>query len=654
LNLSNTHILSANSTPSKKLLVTIGIFLTLIVGIASHFAGPNISLKLFNLLPIAFVTWYAGRASGLLIVVVCLLFWQVNLQFWEAKSFGLILWSSVERVAIFTGVVIMLDYIRQHFHSQLHRAEERYMRIVESAIEGIIAVDKQNVIRFVNAPAATLLGSVSSEIVGKHISIFLHDEHSRSRLMQRLEQTPSIRQPFEIQILTSNATPRWALVDATPSVNNQTGSAECVLLLVDISDRKKTEAELQQRYEQISAMQRLSFGLAQSLHLEQRLQNALSVVLDVTTFDAGLIYLLDETHNDLVVQFSRGLTPEFLEKVEHWKIGKGNTGKAAETGIPIYLDDAATDSLFDPTLRTLENIRGFATIPLVSKGKLLGVLSIIQRQPFTFSDDLKLMLQTFGKQIGVALENATLYESTREREQELREMSHTMVRLQEDERKRFAREIHDGLSQVLTMLKINTELTVKSFESEPEKSLTYLQEVLTLANEAEAEAKHLANDLRPTILDDFGLKAAIKLHAANFERRTGISVDLHLPFYEARFDSMIETSLFRIVQELLANVAKHAQATKVTIQFLIRDGVLALIVADNGKGFLLHEQEQHADNIHHGLRNMRERVEFFGGTFRVESTPHHGTEIMIEIPIRNNALATDEPSPKSTAQESVH
>ncbi len=511
-----------------------------------------------------------------------------------------------------------------------------------------------NIIRFVNTPAATFLGSVSSEIVGKNISVFLHDEHSRSRLMQRLEQSPNVRQPFEIQMLTSNATPRWVLVDATPSVNNQTGGAECVLLLVDISDRKKTEEELQRRYEQIAAMQRLSFGLAQSLHLDQRLQNALSVVLDVTRFDAGLIYLLDETHKDLVVQFSRGLSPLFLEKVEHWKIGKGNTGKAAETGIPIFLDDAANDSLFDQTLRSTENIRGFATIPLISKERLLGVLTIIHRQPFAFSDELKLMLQTFGKQIGVALENATLYKAAREREQELREMSHTIVRLQEEERKRFAREIHDGLSQVLTMLKINTELTLKNFGTEREKALVYLQEVLTLANEAEAEAKHLANDLRPTILDDFGLKAAIKLHAANFERRTGISVDLHLPFYEARFDSMIETNLFRIVQELLANVAKHAQATKVTIQFLIRDGVLALIVADNGKGFILQEQEQRLDNIHHGLRNMHERVEFFGGTFRVESTPDHGTEIMIEIPIRNDALTSDSSLPKSSPQESVH
>ncbi|MBI3195524.1 MAG: GAF domain-containing protein [Ignavibacteriae bacterium] len=639
---------------SRKYLLALGIFLTLFVGVASHFAGPNISLKLFYLLPIAFVTWYAGRTSGLFIVAVCLLIWQANLRLWNLHSLGLILWSSVERTLIFASVVFMLDYIRRHFHSRIHQAEERYTKIVESAIEGIIAVDKTNIIQFVNTPASALLGAAPTEILGKNISLFVRDESSRVQLMKRLDHPQLERRPFEIQMVTANASPRWALVDATPSVNNQTGNEECVLLLIDISNRKKTEEELQRRYEQISAMQRLSFGLAQSLHLDQRLQNALSVVLEVTTFDAGIIYLVDEVSNDLIIQFSHGLAPAFLEEVQHWKIGKGNTGKAAETGLPIFLDDAECDTLFDPKLRAMENIHGFATIPLVSKGRLLGVLSIIHRQPFVFSDELKLMLQTFGKQIGVALENATLYESAREREQELREMSHTMVRLQEDERKRFAREIHDGLSQVLTMLKINTELTLKSFDAEKEKALTYLQEVLTLANEAEAEAKHLANDLRPTILDDFGLKAAIKLHAANFERRTGITLDLHLPFYEARFDTMIETSLFRIVQELLANVAKHAKATKVTIQFLIRDGVLALIVADNGKGFLPHEQELHSENVHHGLRNMRERVEFFGGTLRVESAPHHGTEIMIEIPIRNDAVIPKAEQPGvSTMKHSI-
>ncbi|MBI5217005.1 MAG: PAS domain S-box protein [Ignavibacteriae bacterium] len=639
---------------SRTYLLALGIILTLIVGIASHFAGPNISLKLFYLLPIAFVTWYGGRTPGLLIVALCLLVWQVNLQLWEANSLGMILWSSVERAAIFSGVVFMLDYIRQHFHSQLHHAEERYTKIVESAIEGIIAVDGTNIIKYVNAPAATLLGFAPHEILGKNISTFVRDETSRSQLMQRLHQPLNERQPFEIQIYASSAVPRWVLVDATPSVNNQTGTTEYVLLLIDITDRKKTEEELQRRYEQISAMQRLSFGLAQSLQLDQRLQNALSVVLEVTRFDAGIIYLVDEARKDLIVQFSHGLSPGFLEQVRRWEIGKGNTGLAAKTGLPIFIDDANHDLMFDPKLRAMENIRGFATLPLVSKGRLLGVLSIIHRQPFPFSDELKLMLQTFGKQIGVALENATLYESAREREQELREMSHAMVRLQEEERKRFAREIHDGLSQVLTMLKINTELTIKSFDAEQEKAMTYLQEVLTLANEAEAEAKHLANDLRPTILDDFGLKAAIKLHSANFERRTGIAIDLHLPFYEARFDSMIETSLFRIVQELLANVAKHANATKVTIQFLIRDGVLALIVADNGKGFVRREHVQDADGVHHGLRNMRERVEFFGGTFRVESAPHHGTEIMIEIPLRNNTVIPELLSPNTSPHKAIH
>ncbi|MBI3189564.1 MAG: GAF domain-containing protein, partial [Ignavibacteriales bacterium] len=560
---------------SRKNIIAIGVVLTLLVGIASHYAGPNISLKLFYLLPIAYVTWYAGQNAGFTIVALCFGIWQVNLQLWGATSFGLIVWSSLERLVILAGSVFTLDYIRKHFVSKLNAAEERYARMVESAIEGIVAVDEAGMIRFVNTRAANLFGCVPSELVGKNLMEFARDEPSGERLKRMTEHPHQEECPCEIQLMKSNSASLWTIVNATSSIDNQTGKHETVLLLTDISERKKSEEELRQRYEQISAMQRLSFGLAQSLQLDQRLQNALSIVIEVTTFDAGLIYLVDETRGELVVQFSSGISPSFRELVQHWEIGKGNMGKVAQTALPIFLEDAEFDSRFDQQLRAMENIHGFAGIPLVSKERVLGVLGIVHHQPFIFSDELKLMLQTFGKQIGFALENAKLYETAREREQDIREMSHTIVRLQEDERKRIAREIHDGLSQVLTMLKINAELTLKSFDDDREKAATYLREVLTLANEAETEAKQLANDLRPTILDDFGLKAAIKLHATNFERRTGITVDLHLPFYEALFDSMIETSLFLIVQELLPNVAKHANATKVTIQFLIRGGLLA-------------------------------------------------------------------------------
>jgi two-component system NarL family sensor kinase len=293
--------------------------------------------------------------------------------------------------------------------------------------------------------------------------------------------------------------------------------------------------------------------------------------------------------------------------------------------------DIAKLSAADRRELELDGICSFATVPLVSKGNVLGALDFASQTLHQFTNDEELLLQTFGRQIAIAVENTKLFDDARRREQQVRSLSIDLARLQEDERKNFARELHDGLSQVLTTLKIMTELALKNFRNDVEGTEQHLREVITLAEEAQAEAKQIAHGLRPAVLDDFGLKAAIPMLASRFERRTGIVVELHLPSDDIRFDTLVETNVYRIVQELLANVAKHSNANRVVVQLLERDGTLALNISDNGIG-LPKETLRKGDAHHSGLRNLRERVEFLGGTFRAESTVGSGTEFLIEMP----------------------
>jgi signal transduction histidine kinase len=295
-------------------------------------------------------------------------------------------------------------------------------------------------------------------------------------------------------------------------------------------------------------------------------------------------------------------------------------------------------------VRSLENIRGFASIPLVTKDTVLGVLNIIRRTPYTFSSEEQSMLRAFGNQIGVALDNAKLYEAARAGEQQIRRLSIDLVRIQEEERKRFARELHDGLAQLLMTLRVNAELALKNLGATGGQVEQHLHEIVSLVGEAESEAKQISYDLRPAILDDFGLTAALQVLAKMFFRRTGVAVDLHVPDSDLRFDSVIETTVYRIVQELLANVAKHAHATSVTIQLLVRNNLIALTVADNGKGFNMNEGfALHDGESHNGLRNMRERAESLRGMFRVESVPGRGAEFAIEIPCSLDAIDVEQP-----------
>lgn len=229
-----------------------------------------------------------------------------------------------------------------------------------------------------------------------------------------------------------------------------------------------------------------------------------------------------------------------------------------------------------------------------------------------------------------------LKEATK-RKTELEKLSNDLVFIEESERKKFSRELHDSLGQVLTTLKINLDLSGATMQEDILKSKEYIDECRNLVDEAIREVKQISYDLRPLVLDDFGLNAALRVQASQFQKRVGISTFLNLEAEDRRFDPTVETVIYRIVQEVLTNIAKHSRATRVNIQLFKRDNVLALTVSDNGIGFdvdkLSKREEQEA---HFGLRNIQERVEFLGGKLYIDSTMGKGTEISVELVLKEN------------------
>ncbi|MDI6803729.1 MAG: PAS domain S-box protein [Bacteroidota bacterium] len=227
-----------------------------------------------------------------------------------------------------------------------------------------------------------------------------------------------------------------------------------------------------------------------------------------------------------------------------------------------------------------------------------------------------------------------LKEATK-RKTELEKLSNDLVFVEERERKKFSRELHDSLGQALTALKINLDLSDTTMQEDILKSKEYIEECRNLVDEAVREVKQISYDLRPSVLDDFGLNAALRLQTSQFQKRVGISTILNLEVEDRRYDPTIETVIYRIVQEILTNIVKHSQANQVSIQLFKRDNVLVLTVSDNGIGFdmdkLTKREEQEA---HFGLRNIQERVEFLGGKLYIDSTMGKGTEISVEIVLK--------------------
>lgn len=205
-----------------------------------------------------------------------------------------------------------------------------------------------------------------------------------------------------------------------------------------------------------------------------------------------------------------------------------------------------------------------------------------------------------------------------------------LVTAQEDERRRVARELHDSVGQLLSALSLGVR-AVKDAGPLPPAALERLEDVQRLADEIGRETHDLAIRIRPTALDDVGLVVALRNHLEDWSARTGVEVQFQAVGLEAsRFAPDVETTIYRIVQEALTNVVRHAGARLLSVVVERQDGRAIAIVEDNGVGF---DPERSAAAGRLGLIGMRERAALVGGRLEIESSPGKGTSVIIQIPL---------------------
>ena len=204
-------------------------------------------------------------------------------------------------------------------------------------------------------------------------------------------------------------------------------------------------------------------------------------------------------------------------------------------------------------------------------------------------------------------------------DRKLQRLTQRIVSLQEEERSRVSRELHDGISQVLVSIKFQFELASHLLEKAQDRGLSILREAVERLGEAIGEVRSLSHDLRSSLLDTLGLPAAIGQLGAEFEQRSGLVVSYDNHQFDCQLVDGLPVSLFRIVQEALTNIERHAQAHKVLITLSGSAAWIRLTVVDDGIGFNVAQVERRHSGI--GLRNIRERVEHFGGRLELSSMP---------------------------------
>ena len=367
------------------------------------------------------------------------------------------------------------------------------------------------------------------------------------------------------------------------------------------------------------------------------LNTAIDNVLHIINGTIGGILFMDKEPGVLYYRTHRGFSSERLNDVRI-KIGEGIAGQVAETGRSILVEDLSQDPrTVNLDIVNAEGLKGFVSIPLKSNNQVLGVMNVASREPGDFDDEDLSLLNSIGDYLGTAIEQADLYTRLSRIAERNKVLLKYALTSQEEERERIARELHDETIQAMTSLTLGVEAAIQIAESKGFDDVQFietLKDTQSYATRTNAEIMRIIRDLRPPLLDEFGVPTAIRRYALDILYTHGINVELNFPENDRRLPVELEVTLYRISQGLISNILEHSEAKNAFINLEYTQSQCTLVVKDDGKGFDVNQLKGvEPSGRGAGLFTMRERARLLGGRGFVESQQGQGTTVTVILPL---------------------
>ena len=411
----------------------------------------------------------------------------------------------------------------------------------------------------------------------------------------------------------------WPPVDSWFEVHVYPSDEGLFLYIRDITEHMRAEDALRQTLDSLLALFEAGKIFTSSLNLEEIGSSLLGITREILSLRGAIIDQADEqgrpsrwrsAGSQDVLAFTRD-QPEIRSVVrEVWESG---SDRSLELWLP------STES---PRLIGL-------FLPLRVRNRVIGVLEAYSSEALTQRD--LWTLSSLANQAASALENARLFEKLAESKQELHEMVGRMMVAQEEERRKVAYEIHDGLTQLAVAAYHRLEELAEHHSCGCAESEQELAKIMALCQRVIGEARRLIANLRPTTLDDFGLAAAIRMQVDEL-RAEGFEVSYEEALGEDELPVILETALFRVAQEALTNARKHAKTNRVHVALRRREDVVRLEISDLGRGFdPTKVKGGNAPGERVGISSMHERIALLGGDFHIRSRPGVGTSVLAQV-----------------------
>jgi len=405
-----------------------------------------------------------------------------------------------------------------------------------------------------------------------------------------------------------------------------------------MKDLDARQRHLQARLSELEALRQVSLQLTSTLDLDTVLDTITSSAQSLLAAEGAHIFMCDDTGMNPVLAASSGLD-EAKHIPPRAPRDHGLVATTARSGESQVVNSADEHPLFNTSEARAWDIEAAAAFPLKLGDRVLGVLNVALQDRRAFGEDDLRILGLLADQAALALENARLYKSLSNKENRLQEMVKTLAHVQEEERRLVGLDLHDGLIQLLlsSNMHLDTLTSMSSAFEDPAKS--ELSVGHTRLREAIEEARRVVLELRPTALEDFNIVEGLRHYSVEMSESEHWRLEFAAELGEAKIEPAIEAAIFRIAQEALNNIRRHAHAKRVLIELGNKGKDLILQIRDWGRGFDLDELRR--DNNRIGIVGMHERAALLGGEFTVESRPGEGTKVLVRVPLLAGMAVVD-------------
>jgi PAS domain S-box-containing protein len=540
---------------------------------------------------------------------------------------------------IFYPLVTALFGTLYQLETDRQTSMEKFRAVFQESQVGIVitSVTRSRIVE-ANPAFCSMLGYTLPELQNLTLFNILHPEHipEIERLIRMDEESQPLAFKVEGRFLKKSGEVVWLNVAAT-DIYSQDGQIQyAIAVMEDITDRKLAEDSLKQYLQRLEILHKTDQAILEADSTENIIQESLRYIREMVPCERASVMLFDvESQEARVLMAEVSGTSRITEgSIVSLKDFPGMEKlNARET---ILLPDLSalieSSEIFD-TLKQ-EGMVSYAMIPLTVQENLIGTLNLGAILPDAFDKERIEIANEVAHSLAVAIQNMRLMEEIMHHQTELKKMSARILEAQEIERKRISLELHDEMGQALTGISINLAVIEKELKDNTDPIIKVrILETRTLADQCSDQIRNLSFNLRPSILDDLGLEPTLRWYIGGFAKRINVQVDFETSDCEDLQASEVKTLLYRIVQEALNNVAKHAEARKVTVHLSCNETIAKLMIEDDGKGFDAHARvSSQPAGSGLGLIGIRERVTFINGTFNVHSIPGRGTRLEVEIP----------------------